>query len=429
MSNDYEMKDGILFFTANLYEEDIELFEGFWPVPHGVSINSYLVKGEKSALIDLSYDGASAKEQISAQLKEAGVDLATVDYLVLNHLEPDHTGTLPELLAINPGIEIICTEKAAKLVAAFYGEARVRTVKTGDKLDLGAGKVLSFLEIPNVHWPETMATYEESQKVLFSCDAFGGFGALEDSEFDDELQGGEKAFYKGEALRYYVNIVGSFSNFVNGALEKIEKAGLDISVVAPSHGLVWRKNPREIFDWYRQFASYMEGPADPSVTLVWSSMYGNTGALVDSIVEGVRSENVDINIFRVPQDHVSFILPEAYRSAGLILGMPTYEYKMFPPMSWAIDIFSRKHVWNKHVLRFGSYGWSGGAQKELTEMADRLKLKWTFADPVEWQGRPTEEVKRRAFEAGADFAREIKEKAGGKGSPGFWAVSPDSESD
>lgn len=403
------LKQDVYRFVANVEEEDIDLFEGIWPIPHGISMNSYFVQGEKGALIDLvcAWEGTPVK--VLDQMKEKSFSVKDVHYAVLNHMEPDHTGFLPLLMEKNPEITVVCTEKAAKLVKSFYNIDRIMTVKSGDSLDLGDGKVLHFQEIPNVHWPETMVTYESQSRILFTCDAFGGFGSIEDAIFDDQLNEGQRKFYYDESLRYYVDIVGAFSTFVLRAIDKVASLNLPIDIIAPAHGIIYRKNPMEIVERYKKFATYMEGPCEKEITLVWSSMYGNTEKLVQSIIDGVRSENVDINIFRVPQDHSSYILPAAYRSSALILGMPTYEYKMFPPMAYTIDMFGRKHVYNKKVLRFGSYGWSGGAQKEFEELVDKWKLKWTMVDPIEWEGAPTAETHRKAFEAAAALACEVKQ--------------------
>lgn len=402
------LKEGVYRFIANVEEEDIDLFEGIWPIPHGISMNSYFVQGDKGALVDLvcAWEGTPVK--VLDQMQEMSFSVQDVHYAVLNHMEPDHTGFLPILMEKNPQITVVCTEKAAKLVRSFYNIDRIHTVKTGDTLDLGKGHVLHFVEIPNVHWPETMVTYDSGSRVLFTCDAFGGFGSIENAVFDDQLNEGEKRFFYEESFRYYVNIVGAFSTFVLRAIKKVEELNVPIDIIAPAHGIIWRKNPMEVVENYRKFATYMEGPCEREITLVWSSMYGNTEKLVQTIVDGVRSENVDINIFRVPQDHVSYILPAAYRSSALILGMPTYEYKMFPPMAYTIDMFGRKHVYNKKVLRFGSYGWSGGAQKEFEELIEKWKLKWELKPPIEWEGAPTEQTFKQAYEAAAALAREVK---------------------
>jgi flavorubredoxin len=188
-----------------------ELFEGIWPIPHGVSLNAYVVKGEKIALIDLFRDWSGAAGQVEEALASVGVKFSGVDYLILNHLEPDHTDWLKDFRAKNPKAEIISTKKGLDLVKSFYGiDTGVRAVKDGDLLDLGGGKVLTFFEAPNLHWPETMVTWDAASGTLFSCDAFGSYGALGDKVFNDQCDKKEHAFFEEESLRYYANIVSSF---------------------------------------------------------------------------------------------------------------------------------------------------------------------------------------------------------------------------
>ena len=398
-----EIAEGVFRIAANIGSKD--LFEGIWPIPDGVSINSYLVKGEKTALIDLVKDWDDALEQVNEQLSDAGTSAGSIDYLVLNHMEPDHTGWLAEMKAQNPDLKIYCSKKSVPLIKAFYKiEDNVFPVGSGDSLDLGNGKVLAFEDAPNVHWPETMVTLETSTGVLFSCDAFGSFGQVTEHVFDDQLTAEEEEFYERETLRYYANIVSTFSGFVLKAIDKL--APLDIRVIAPSHGILWRKNPGKIIEDYRKLASYHNGPAEKEITFIWSSMYGNTEKMVQPIIDAVEAEGIKINVHRIPQEHVSFVLADAWKSAGLIFGMPTYEYRMFPPMAYVLDIFDRSHVKNRKIFRFGSFGWSGGAQKQFQTLTEGLK--WECIEPVEWQGAADEATLERAIEQAKVLAREIK---------------------
>lgn len=395
--------DDIYLISANIGNRD--LFEGIWPIPHGVSLNCYLVRGEKTAFIDMVKDWDGAPGQIRGHLDGLGLQLKDIDYLVLNHMEPDHTGWLKEMREENPAMEILCSKKAVPLVKAFYNiDDKVRAVGSGDSLDLGRGKILHFEDAPNVHWPETMVTFEASTGVLFSCDAFGSFGQVHEHVFDDNLNEEEQRFFEEETRRYYANIVSTFSPFVLKAIDKL--SALDIKVIAPSHGLVWRQNPARIIEMYKRYADYHNGPAEKEITLIWSSMYGNTESLLEAVKAGVEDEGLPLHIHRVPQTHVSFVLADAWKSAGLIFGMPTYEYRMFPPMAHVIDIFDRSHVKKREVFRFGSYGWSGGAEKQFKDLIE--KLNWNCLDPVEWQGAPCEEDKNRARQQARELARRVK---------------------
>ncbi len=402
-----KITDGIYRLGVNL-EEDL-LFEGMWPMPHGISINSYVVQGERTALIDLIEDIRDKPLEFEQELHSIPLQAKDIDCMIINHMEPDHTSWLPTFYQENPDLEFYITKKGAAMLKAFCGiDKNVHIVKSGDTVDLGGGKILTFYEAPNLHWPETMFTFEQSSGILFTCDAFGSYGAITDVIFDDQLSSEQHDFFTQEALRYFANIIGGFSMFVEKAVTQLKD--LDIKMIAPSHGIVWREKPQEIIDTYLRFAGYMSGPAEPEVTIIWSSMYGNTEKVVNAMIQGVRSEGIPVHVHRVPNDHVGFILASAWKSAGLIVGMPTYEYRMFPPMAWTLDMFARKKVWNKKVLRFGSFGWSGGAQREMDTLTE--KLKWDFLDPVEWQGAPDNEDLKRAEAQSRELARQIKEEAG-----------------
>ncbi|MDR2661503.1 MAG: FprA family A-type flavoprotein [Treponema sp.] len=385
-----------------------DLFEGIWPIPRGVSLNSYLVRGKKNALIDLVRDWSEAPKQLEEALASAGTGFEGIDYLILNHLEPDHTGWLGEFRKINPKAEIISTAKGINLVKTFYKEETgLRAVKDGDTLDLG-GVELAFFETPNIHWPETMMTWEPESGTLFSCDAFGSFGALGGRIFDDEFTAEEHAFYEKESLRYYANIVSSFSTFVERGIQKL--AGLDIACVAPSHGMVWRKNPRTIIDRYLTYASYSRAgdnaAGEPEIAVIWGSMYGNTKTGLDAVIRGIEAEGTPYSIHRVPDEDVSYVLADAFKSRALVLAMPTYEYAMFPPMAYVLDIFARKHIFGKTVLRIGSWGWVGGAKKEYEAAIEALK--WESIPSMEWAGAPTEQELAVLEERGRELARVVK---------------------
>ncbi len=405
-----KIDDAVWCLHADIDTDD--LFEGIWPIPEGVSLNCYLVKGEKTALIDLVRDWTAAPKQLEEELAGIGVSFADIDYLVLNHLEPDHTGWLAELRDINPGLEIVSTPKGIKLIKSFYKiETGLREVKSGDSLDLGAGRVLHFVEAPNVHWPETMVTWEPVSGTLFSCDAFGSFGKLGERVFDDEFTAQEHEAFEAESLRYYANIVSSFSSFVIKAVEKLE--GLDIRCVAPSHGIVWRSKPMDIVERYLRYASYINGTAEERICVIWGSMYGNTKKGLDAVLRGIEAEGVPCSLVRVPDQDVSYALAEAWRSSGLLLAMPTYEYAMFPPMAYVLDIFRRKHVKKRVALRIGSWGWVGGAKKEYEAAIEPLALE--SIESLEWEGLPTEEEYRQLEEKGRELARAVKARHSAQG--------------
>jgi anaerobic nitric oxide reductase flavorubredoxin len=333
------VSDGIYRLSANGGSEI--LFESMWPLPHGVAMNSYIVRGRETALIDgvCGWDGVP--ETLFVQLEELGIELRDIRYVILNHLEPDHTGWLEPFLQLHDDFQLIASAKGLELVRSFYGfEKNLRAVADGDTLDLGDGKKLEFKEIPNVHWPETIATFETGSRTLFPCDLYGSFGSVEQgSDYDDRLDEGQLLFFEEEASRYYSNILATFSSSVGRAIDKLE--ALEPRIIAPAHGIVWRKNPERIVQLYRRLVGYARGKAEPAITLIWGSMYGMTERAVEAAVQGIREEEVPVSTFRVPQDHISHILASAWRSSGIVLAAPTYEYKMFPPMAAALDELGR----------------------------------------------------------------------------------------
>lgn len=393
-----EIKPGVYWVGVN--DRTTDLFEGLWPIEReGVSYNAYLIKDEKKALIDLAKGFKT--DEFFAQIAEV-VEPSRIDYIIINHMEPDHTGVLGLLRRINPSATIIGTPKTRDLLAAFYEiTENIQVVGDGDTLSLG-NTSLRFIHTPFVHWPETMMTYDVNRRILFSCDAFGGYGALRGAIFDDEYPDIE--FYKREALRYFVNIVAKFSNPVLKAIEKL--SGIPVDIIAPSHGLVWRKEPETIIELYRKWAGYASGPGEAAVTLLYGSMYGNTERMMNAVASGIAREGVPVEIYDVARTHVSYILPSLWINQGVMIGAPTYEGALFPPMAQVIEMAEVKRIRNRKAAMFGSYGWSGGALRHLKKLIE--PLNWELLDSLEFNGHPTDEDLRRGEEFGARFARAIK---------------------
>lgn len=391
------VKPGIYWIGVN--DRTTDLFEGMWPITsEGVSYNAYVIDGAKKVLVDAAKDIKS--DALLDQIAEV-FDPALLDYIVVNHMEPDHTGVLRTLRRIAPNVTFLCTGRAVKMLESYYQVTdNIHVVEDGEVLDLGSHQ-LQFHIAPMVHWPETMLTYETTQKVLFSCDAFGGYGALQGAIFDDQCTALE--FYEHEALRYYANIVALFPKPVLKAIDKL--AGVPVDVVAPSHGLLWRKRPERIIDLYRKWATYaLEGP-DVGVTLLYGTMYGNTEKMVDAVASGVTRAGVPVDIFDVRHIHVSYILSSVYTRNGVLVGAPTYEGELFPPMAHVLDMLNRKRIQNRKLAYFGSFGWSGGARREITQWAE--KLKWELVEAWEFPGGATHQDLLKAEELGYTFAQSL----------------------
>jgi anaerobic nitric oxide reductase flavorubredoxin len=392
-----EIKPGIHWIGVN--DRTTDLFEGIWPITDvGVSYNTYLINDEKKAIIDLAKSMKTDEffEQISRI-----TDISTIDYLIINHMEPDHTGALKTLAKLAPRITIIGSEKCASMLADFYGiRENVKVVSDGDKISLGK-HTLVFASTPFVHWPETMMTYVPEEKLLFSCDGFGGFGALSGYIFDDQCTNIE--FYIKESQRYFVNIVAKFSSFVLKAIDKLKS--LDVKIIAPSHGLIWRKDPGRIVSLYKEWSEYAQSGGKPGVTIVFGSMYGNTESVMNAVAHGVASENVGLEIFDAARIHSSYITSSLWTKKGVIVGAPTYETALFPPVAEAVRMAMTKKIHNKQAAFFGSYGWSKGAEREFASIVEG---KWNITDTLIFPGGPSEELLVKAVELGASFARMIK---------------------
>jgi flavorubredoxin len=397
-----EIRPDIYWIGVN--DRTTDLFEGLWPITQeGVSYNTYLVDDEKKAIIDLAK--ALKTDEFLGQIDQV-IDLGQLDYVIMNHMEPDHTGVVRTIRRVAPEVKIVCTAKCRDMLESFYGiTENVQVVGDGDSLDLGK-HTLRFFEAPMVHWPETMVTYEPENQILFSCDAFGGYGALRGTIFDDHCT--SPAWYEQQSLRYYVNIVALFSRPVLRAIDKL--ADLPISIIAPSHGLIWRKNPGRIVELYKKWAQYATGPTEPGVTLVYGSMYGNTEQMMNAVAQGISDEDIPVSIFDAAHTHVSYILPSMWVNKGIMVGAPTYEGSLFPLVEQVLEHASHKKIRNKLTARFGSYGWSGGAQRRFLKIIE--PLKWELVDTLEFVGGASEKELAEGKAFGARFAQAVREAAG-----------------
>ena len=393
-----DIKTDVIYIWVN--DRTTDLFEGLWPITQeGVSYNSYLINDEKTAIIDLT---KSIKGDEYFAKIDYITDITKIDYVIINHMEPDHSGLIRTLRRIAPDVTLVGSAKTKDMLEKFFSiTENVLVVNDGDTLKLGK-KTLNFFSTPFLHWPETIMTYDPSDRILFSCDAFGSYGAIRGALFDDESK--SRDFYLKEALRYYVNILANFSPRVLAAIEKLK--GLPTDIIAPSHGLIWRKNIPLILDLYKKWAECANGGTEPGVTLIYGSMYGNTEVVMNAVAEGIAAEGVSLDIFDVSRNHVSYILPSLWTKRGVMIGAPTYEVSLFPTMAEVLNMAVRKRIQYKKAAYFGSYGWSGGALKGVKKIVE--PLKWKIADSFEFIGSPTKEDIATAREFGRKFARIVK---------------------
>ena len=357
-----------------------ELFENIWPLPYGVSYNSYLIDDDRTALVDTVEMGTGG--DFVGWIKEL-LGERKLDYLIISHMEPDHSGEIENVVRANPGLKIVGNKKTFQILEAFFGITdNLVEVKDGDVLDLGHRK-LTFVMTPWVHWPETMMTYVTEEGILFSGDAFGTFGALSGGVFDDEI---DFSFFQGEMLRYYSNIVGKYSNMVQRAFAKL--SALPVRTICPLHGPVWRTDPGKVLGLYDRW-SKQEG--EEGVVLVYASMYGNTARIADYVARGLADNGVkEVLVHDVSKTHMSFIVRDVWKYRGVILGGCTYNAEMFPLLESLTREFEHMSIKNKLLGLFGTYAWNGGCLRRLKEFAERIKWD-TVAEPVEIMGQPTEE--------------------------------------
>lgn len=374
-----EIIPGVHYVGVN--DRVTELFEALWPIPHGVSYNSYIVKGEKTALIDTVEIGASRDffNHIDAVTEGNGLD-----YLVVNHMEPDHSGSIPMILRAYPSIKIVGNRQTLSMVKGFYhidNPDNLLEVADGAELPLGGGKTLRFYLTPMVHWPETMMTYIAEDHLLFAGDAFGCFGALNGAVVDKDM---DTEPYFPEMYRYYSNIVGKYGKFVTRALAKLE--GLELDYVCSTHGPVWHDQIGRVADIYKRLAAY---ESEEGVVIIYGSMYGNTGEMAEMIAAELASRGVKpIRIHNSSKTNMSYLISDAFRYKGLIVGGPTYSMTLFPHIKEFMDAMVTREVKNKVFGTFGSFTWASVVPKTLGEYAD--KLGWPVTASLEMKQSASE---------------------------------------
>ena len=366
--------------TENIYylgfnDRRTSLFENLWPLPYGVAYNSYLVVGKKIALVD-----TVERQFIDDYLQEVEAILGNrvVDYLIINHMEPDHSGALKAVIQKYPDITLVGNKKTFGIVEGLYlNPENILEVNDGSELDLDDIK-FRFYMVPMVHWPETMVTYEVNNQILFSGDVFGSFGTLDGGIFDDELN---LSFYEEEAMRYFTNIVGKYCAHTQRALIKLDS--LTIKMIGATHGPVWRTNLSWIIERYKKWSSYT---MDAGVVIVYGSMYGNTQKMAEVIarqlsVRGIRN----IRIYDSSKTHVSYIISDIFKYKGFIAGSCAYNNELFPNMESVLTKIVHMGIKEHYLGLFGNYSWNGGGVVNLKKFAE--KIQWDLVyEAVEEKG-------------------------------------------
>ncbi len=350
-------------FWVGVVDWNVRDFHGYSTV-YGTSYNAYLVKDEKVVLIDTVKFGF--EDELLEKLEEL---TDKIDYLVVNHIEMDHAGAVKAVLEKYPEAKIITNVRGKKGLKDAYGiEKDIEVVKTGDRLKIGKQE-LTFIEMPMVHWPDSMATYLAEQKILFPNDAFGMHYAsskIIDSEFDNEEL--ERVFF--EAAKYYANIVLPYSQQVKKVLGELKK--IDIEMICPSHGIIWRDNVEKIV---RKYEEWSNGRAERKVVIAYDSMWGYTEKALKKIIEGIEEVGVPYRIYKLRASDYTEVMAEVMQSKGLIVGSPTLNREIFPSVAAFLTYMKGLKPFNKVAAAFGSYGWSGEAVGKIVGVFEELKFE------------------------------------------------------
>ena len=365
-----------MYQTRNVTEEIVwvgasdrrlALFENIFPIPRGVSYNSYVLLDEKTVLLDTV--DASVAGQFFENLEHVLAD-RTLDYLVVNHMEPDHCAMIADIVRRYPDVKVVGNAKTFGMMKQFFGTdyaERAIVVKEGETLATGS-HTLHFVMAPMVHWPEAMVTYDDKDKVLFSADGFGTFGALNGNIFADEVDFDRD--WLDDARRYYTNIVGKYGASVQALLKKA--AGLEIAVICPLHGPIWRENLGYILEKYQKWSTYEA--EEKAVVIMYASMYGDTASAADALAGALSERGIrKIEVYDVSNTHVSELISEIFRASHLVFAAPTYNGGIYPVMENLLSDMKALAVQKKTVALMENGTWAAMAAKQMREKLSELK--------------------------------------------------------
>ncbi len=392
-----EIKNKVYYVGVN--DRNKSLFEGLWPLPNGVSYNSYLIDDDKVVLVDtVEVDFFT---QFIENIKEV-IGERPIDYLVVNHMEPDHSGSIALLQKYYPDIKIIGNKKTFGMLEGFYGlTENLVEVKNGDFIETGS-HTLTFVLTPMVHWPETMVTLDTTDNILFSGDAFGCFGALNGGIIDEEINC--DTFWL-EMVRYYSNIVGKYGVPVQNALKKL--AGVQIDYICATHGPVWHQYISKVIDMYDRMSRY---ETEEGLVICYGTMYGNTERMAEQIARAASQAGIkNIVMYNVSKTHHSYIIRDVFRYKGLIVGAPTYNAGLYHEMDVLLNELANKDIKNHLIGWFGSHCWASKAVAEIQKLNDeRLKFE-PVGTPVDMKQALTAETKEQCAALGKAMAMKLKE--------------------
>lgn len=378
---------------------ELEKFHGDeYSTHHGSTYNSYLVQEEKTVLIDTVWlpFGEEFVHNLASE-----IDLNTIDYIIANHGEVDHSGGLVALMKHIPDVPIYCTANAVKsLKGQYHQDWNFKVVKTGDTLDIGNGKQLIFVEMTMLHWPDSMATYMTQDNILFSNDAFGQHYATE-RLFNDLV---DQCTLNEEAIKYYANILTPFSAILTRKLKEVIGLNLEIDILATSHGVIWRDNPMQIIENYLSWADdYQEN----QITILYDTMWNGTKKLAESISKGIQCEDneVVIKLLNVAKSDDNDLITEVFKSKTIVVGSPTINNSILHSVAGLIHLMKEMKFKNKKAAAFGCYGWSGESVKVLNEELKEAGFE-IFTDGLRKTWYPDDEALKEAVAFGKEIAKQ-----------------------
>ena len=350
-----EIKNNVYYVGVN--DRNKAKFEGLWPLPEGVSYNSYLIVDDKVALID-TVDLAFFPQFLD-NIREVIGD-RPIDYIVINHMEPDHSGSMSLMRKYYPNVEVIGNKKSFNLLKGFYGPPfKEIEVKNGDEISLGKHS-LKFFITPMVHWPETMMTLDLTDNILFSGDAFGCFGALNGGVLDDNINCDE---FWLEMVRYYSNIVGKYGTPVQNALKKFN--GVQLDYLCSTHGPVWHTHLQRVLNEYDRMSRY---DTEEGVVICYGTMYGHTEAMAEVIAREVSNQGIkNVKVYNVSKTHHSYLIRDVFRYKALVVGAPTYNTGLYHEMEVFLSEIANRDIKNHVIGWFGSHGWASKAVSKIAE--------------------------------------------------------------
>jgi anaerobic nitric oxide reductase flavorubredoxin len=385
-------------YWVGVVDWNLRHFHGFtYTTQRGATYNAYLIIDKKVALVDTVHNPFHG--EMIKRIKEI-IDPSKIDYVIANHVETDHSGSISEILKLAPNATVVGTAACkAGLQKHYFGNWNFQAVKTGDKISLG-DKTLTFIEAPMLHWPDSMFTYIEKDSLLLSNDAFGQHLATS-KRFDDEV---DQNILMWEAAKYYANILWPFSLLVTRKIEQIQKLGMTCCMIAPSHGVIWR-DPSKIINAY---LSWAKGEAKKKILIVYDTMWESTEKMAKSMLEGIRSEGIPVMLFRLPFSDISDIIGELLDTKGILVGSSTVNGGILPTLAPFLDEMVGLRPRNKVAAAFGSYGWGGGATKTIEEKLTKAGMELA-APALTFKWVPDQNELQKCYEYGKEFAKKIKE--------------------